>query len=618
MGKKASVGKRPRGAKTGAANRGNRAGQGALRPGSALKHSNASSKPGRTTPKGDTRVTKAGSHMRSESTIKRLQMYNKKPDRRRMKEQSLKPVRIQPDRRWFGNTRVIAQEKMQQFRETIAKGVEDPFSVVLKSSKLPMSLLRDTESKASRMDLLSVSPYKEVFSKKRQQKRAKIGANDLEGLLEAADKAAEGYVGSQDKSALVDASTGLERPMEDSAGHAGEEIFNKGTSRRIWGELYKVVDASDVLVFVLDARDPMGTRCLQLERELRRRQKHVVLLLNKVDLVPTWVTRRWVQELMKEFPTLAFHASITNPFGKNSLLNLLRQFGNLLKDKKHVTIGMVGYPNVGKSSVINTLKRKTVCKAAPVPGETRVWQYIALTRKLYLLDCPGIVPPSPSDFEADCAKVLKGVVRAERLKTPSDYIHEVLQRVKKPYLLQRYKLAPDTTWNDSEEFLTILGKKMGKLVKGGDADIDTAARIVLYDWQRGRIPYFTAPPELLETEEDEAGAGGAGAAPSGPAGHVPTEAAIAEIPCVHVFDEEDRRGEAAPTAPAAPAEEAEGKEAPADAETRKRPAPEAEVAERPKKARKRKARKTRPAAATAPGPEPGSLDWKAVVAEFGI
>ena len=71
-------------------------------------------------------------------------------------------------------------------------------------------------------------------------------------------------------------------------------------------------------------------------------------------------------------------------------------------------------------------------------------------------------------------------------------------------------------------------------------DIDTAARIVLYDWQRGRIPYFTAPPELPETEEDEAGAGGAGAAPSaGPAGRVPTEAAIAEIPCVHVFDEED-------------------------------------------------------------------------------
>ncbi|CAE7193153.1 Gnl2 [Symbiodinium natans] len=353
------------------------------------------------------------------------------------------------------------------------------------------------------MDLLSVSPYQEVFSRKRQQKRAKIGAMDLEGLMEAAEKRAEGYSSSNDRQALLDAS-GQEAKEEATPGrHFGEEIFNKGTSRRIWAELYKVVDAADVLVFVLDARDPMGTRCQQLERELRksRRHKHVVLLVNKVDLVPTWVTRRWVQELTRDFPTLAFHASITNPFGKNALLNLLRQFGNLLKEKKHVTVGMIGYPNVGKSSVINTLKRKKVCKAAPVPGETRVWQYIALTKRIYLLDCPGIVPPSQSDFAADCAKVLKGVVRAERLKTPSDYIHEVLERVKKPYLLQRYRLPADTAWNDSEEFLTILGKKMGKLVKGGEADLDTAARIVLYDWQRGRIPYFTPPPQREGEEE---------------------------------------------------------------------------------------------------------------------
>ena len=70
-------------------------------------------------------------------------------------------------------------------------------------------------------------------------------------------------------------------------------------------------------------------------------------------------------------------------------------------------------------------------------------------------------------------------------------------------------------------------------------DIDTTARIVLYDWQRGRIPYFTVPPE---TEEDEGAAAAASASsgPAGPAGHVPTEAAISEIPCVHVFDEEDQ------------------------------------------------------------------------------
>lgn len=612
------------GPKTGAGNRGAKKGQGALRPGSALKRSAASARPGRSV-KGETRISKPGSHLRSEGTIKRLQLYNSKPDLKRRKEQALKPVRIQPDRRWFGNTRVIAQDKMQHFRETIAKGVEDPYSVVLKSSKLPMSLLRETQEKASRMDLLSVSPFQEVFSRKHQQKRAKIGATDLEGLLEAAEKRAEGYSkSSNDHRALVDAD-GHQKEEEAAGGHFGEEIFNKGTSRRIWAELYKVVDAADVLCFVLDARDPMGTRCKQLERELRRsrQHKHIVLLINKVDLVPTWVTRRWVQELTRDFPTLAFHASITNPFGKNALLNLLRQFGNLLKEKKHVTVGMIGYPNVGKSSVINTLKRKKVCKAAPVPGETRVWQYIALTKRIYLLDCPGIVPPTQSDFTQDCAKVLKGVVRAERLKTPSDYIHEVLERVKKPYLLQRYRLPAETTWRDSEEFLSILGKKMGKLVKGGEADIDTAARIVLYDWQRGRIPYFTAPPK--ENDENENGeehdeavdTEGSGEpkrteeSTSSLAGPGPAQSleGLKEIPKAHAFDEEDRGGELC-------AESATAEDLPCEKKRR------GEAAQEPKKRRKRRVRGTdraAPAADVGPAAQlaPGTAEWRAVVAEFG-
>jgi len=446
----------------------------------------------------------------------------------------------------------------------------------------------------------------------------KLGASDLEGLLEAADQKAEDYAsGSKDKVSMVDPATGVVREKNEAdVGHIGEEIFNKGTSRRIWSELYKVVDASDVLVFVLDARDPQGTRCRQLERDLRkhRAHKHVVLLINKVDLVPTWVTRRWIQELMKDFPTLAFHASITNPFGKNALLNLLRQFGNLMKEKKHVTVGMIGYPNVGKSSVINALKRKKVCKAAPVPGETRVWQYIALTKKIYLLDCPGIVPPTVSDFNSDCAKVLKGVVRAERLATPADYIDEVVSRVKRPYLLQRYKLPPDTTWEDSLEFLTVLGKKMGKLLKGGDADCQTAARIVLYDWQRGRIPYFCPPPE----DEDAAEEADAQVAAEGQDASVNQSlASLGEVECVHAFDAEDRRGEA-PVVPAPEEEKTAGQKRPAEDQAEVKPKKKKKIRRGGKK--KAEGRQQGDSAASGSGlsVQQGSVDWKAVVAEFGV
>lgn len=71
-----------------------------------------------------------------------------------------------------------------------------------------------------------------------------------------------------------------------------EPVYAKGTSRRIWGELYKVLDSSDVVIHVLDARDPIGTRCKPVVEYLTKEKthKHLVYVLNKVDLVPTWVT----------------------------------------------------------------------------------------------------------------------------------------------------------------------------------------------------------------------------------------------------------------------------------------------------------------------------------------
>ena len=95
-----------------------------------------------------------------------------------------------------------------------------------------------------------------------------------------------------------------------------------------------------------------------------------VFVLNKIDLhvVPNWVAKRWIGELSAVRPTIAFHASMTHAFGKGALISLLRQFGKLHSDKKQISVGVIGYPNVGKSSVINTLISKKSCKVAPIPG----------------------------------------------------------------------------------------------------------------------------------------------------------------------------------------------------------------------------------------------------------
>ncbi|XP_036033926.1 nucleolar GTP-binding protein 2 isoform X2 [Onychomys torridus] len=304
----------------------------------------------------------------------------------------------------------------------------------------------------------------------------------MQSLLENAEMSTESYDQGKDRD-LVTEDTGVRN-------EAQEEIYKKGQSKRIWGELYKVIDSSDVVVQVLDARDPMGTRSPHIEAYLKKEKpwKHLIFVLNKCDLVPTWATKRWVAVLSQDYPTLAFHASLTNPFGKGAFIQLLRQFGKLHTDKKQISVGFIGYPNVGKSSVINTLRSKKVCNVAPIAGETKVWQYITLMRRIFLIDCPGVVYPS-EDSETDI--VLKGVVQVEKIKAPQDHIGAVLERAKPEYISKTYKID---SWESAEDFLEKLAFRTGKLLKGGEPDLQTVGKMVLNDWQRGRIPFFVKPP----------------------------------------------------------------------------------------------------------------------------
>ncbi|KAM1862397.1 hypothetical protein ACFX14_002871 [Malus domestica] len=315
-----------------------------------------------------------------------------------------------------------------------------------------------------------------------QQKRPKLLAADYESLAKKADV-------FQEKHAADNVVEGSETDgFRDLVRHT---MFEKGQSKRIWSELYKVIDSSDVVVQVLDARDPQGTRCHHLEKYLKEHcmHKHLILLLNKCDLIPSWVLRRWLNVLKAEFPTIAFHASINKSFGKGTLLSVLRQFARLKSDKQAISVGFVGYPNVGKSSVINTLRTKNVCKVAPIPGETKVWQYITLTKRIFLIDCPGVVYQS-GDSETDI--VLKGVVRVTNLQDATEHIGEVLKRVQNIHLKRAYKIEK---WEDDNDFLCQLCKLSGKLLKGGEPDLMTAAKMVLHDWQRGKIPFFVPPPK---------------------------------------------------------------------------------------------------------------------------
>ncbi|KAK7401837.1 hypothetical protein VNO78_13636 [Psophocarpus tetragonolobus] len=446
------------------------------------------------------RSNDAKKESRSAATVRRLKMYKTRPVRDRkgkilsneFQSKDLPSTRIQPDRRWFGNTRVVNQKELEFFREELQSRMSSNYNVILKEKKLPLSLLNDHQKQA-RVHLLDREPFQDAFGPKTKRKRPSLLAADYESLLKKADGSQDAF--EQKYGSSVSAEANEEDGFRDLVRH---NMFEKGQSKRIWGELYKVIDSSDVVVQVLDARDPQGTRCYHLEKHLKEncKHKHMVLLLNKCDLVPAWATKGWLRVLSKEFPTLAFHANINKSFGKGSLLSILRQFARLKRDKQAISVGFVGYPNVGKSSVINTLRTKNVCKVAPIPGETKVWQYITLTKRIFLIDCPGVVYHN-NDSETDV--VLKGVVRVTNLKDATDHIGEVLKRVKKEHLERAYKIKE---WDDENDFLLQLCKSTGKLLKGGEPDLMTAAKMILHDWQRGRIPFFVPPPRQDDLSEE--------------------------------------------------------------------------------------------------------------------
>lgn len=445
-------------------------------------------------PERPTEGLKGVAKVRTKATINRLQMYRNFKAKRNRNGKILTPApfqgklpqgtmaRVEPNRKWFENSRVIGQNALQKFQDELGKAMKNPYDVVMKSTRLPITLLNE-KSKQDRVHILDTESFESVFGKKKSRKRPSLKVTDEEHLTEVVNSVTEAYNDEKDLN-IVKEDTGEKVPVRDW-------IMDAGQSRRIWNELYKVIDSSDVVIMVLDARDPLGTRCAHIENFLKTEKphKHLIFILNKVDLVPTWVTQRWVAILSPEYPTIAYHASLTHPFGKGAVINILRQFSKLHSDKKQISVGFIGYPNVGKSSVINSLRSKKVCKVAPIAGETKVWQYITLMQRIYLIDCPGVVY-STSKGETDVEKVLKGVVRIENCTDPEQYIDAVLAKVQQNYIIRTYGIED---WTDSEDFLTKLGIKSGKLLKGGEPNIPIVARMVLNDWQRGKLPYYTAP-----------------------------------------------------------------------------------------------------------------------------
>lgn len=364
--------------------------------------------------------------------------------------------RIEPAKSWFTNTKTVTQNELEEYRNNIQ--TKSPYDVLLSTGNVPYSIINNDVKVKKKHD------FANCFGSKNQRKIPRLGYKSLEEMVNKPI------------------------PNNEQVNYNKDKI--KGQSHRIWNELYKVIDSSDVVVHVLDARDPVGTRCKQIEEFIKEKgkHKHLMFVLNKVDLIPTAVTAQWLKIISKEHPCVAYHSnSLDNNYGKQNLINIFRQLKSLY-NKETLSIGFVGYPNCGKSSIINTLRNKKVCKSAPVPGETKVWQYITLMKDLYLVDSPGVVPVS--DYKQG---VLKGAIRIENVEDPDQFVPDVIELAGQESVENCYNIQ----FNDIEDLFEQMAKKYGKVIKGGEPNIDLISKMILHDLQRGKIPYYIKPEETL-------------------------------------------------------------------------------------------------------------------------
>jgi nuclear GTP-binding protein len=128
---------------------------------------------------------------------------------------------------------------------------------------------------------------------------------------------------------------------------------------------------------------------------------------------------------------------------------------------------------------------------APIAGETKIWQYVTLMKRIYMIDCPGIVPPNKSDSDEEL--LLRGVVRIENVEHPAQYIDAILARCQARHIQRTYGL---TNYADSTDFLEQLARKGGRLLKGGEIDEDGCAKMVINDFLRYGICLVFASTEV--------------------------------------------------------------------------------------------------------------------------
>ncbi|KAL2331875.1 hypothetical protein Fmac_019456 [Flemingia macrophylla] len=332
----------------------------------------------------------------------------------------------------------------------------------------------------------------------------------------------------------------------------------------IWRQLWRVVERSDLLVMVVDSRDPLFYRCPDLEAYAQEVDEHkrTLLLVNKADLLPASVREKWVEYFRAHNIIYIFWsakaASETvegkmlwspleaddprrnnNPdtkiYDRDELLARLQSVAEEITQMRrnssssstgpsniqsadenvagcsssnNVIVGFVGYPNVGKSSTINALVGKKRTGVTSTPGKTKHFQTLIISDKLTLCDCPGLVFPSFSSSRSEM--IASGVLPIDRMTEHREAVQVVADKVPRHVIEEIYKISlpkpkpyePQSRPPLASELLSEYCASRRYVTASGLPDETRAARQILKDYIDGKLPHYEMPPGMSNVELD--------------------------------------------------------------------------------------------------------------------
>ena len=255
----------------------------------------------------------------------------------------------------------------------------------------------------------------------------------------------------------------------------------------------------DVVIELLDARIPNSSRNPDIKKLTQNKKR--IIILNKSDLADDFITKKWQEKYSKEAITL-----ITDSNSGKGIESISKKIDSLMADEiakqaargrinKTIRVMVLGIPNVGKSSFINRISKKTTMEVGNRPGVTKSKQWIRIGKNQELLDTPGVLWPKFENNKQALDLAFTGSIKDDILEI-TEIAYELLKVLYNDYLQNlkiRYKITDEDINNIENknnkiyELMQLIARKRGAIISGGETDDEKVSRIILEDYRSGKL-----------------------------------------------------------------------------------------------------------------------------------